>query len=135
MKKFLLIFFTLISILPGEGSQAYTHTIHNSHLQQKSNSLQAVDGVLQHSRTFITSSSHSGSDKSFEIEATENEIEEDKLVPVKREFENSSVSKALLWALIVGYFSSYLKRGYVLFGHLSHSPSPRWFILFQVFRI
>lgn len=137
MKKFLLIFISIFSLFVGAEGKAHVHT----HLSRHGLGVLTQEGVsnvgsfADVSKTYIVNSSSTGVDKSFEIKATEDEIEEDKLIPANKNFVSAGMASAIFWVLIVGYFSSYLKKGFTLREHLTYSPSPRRTILLQVFRL
>lgn len=129
MKNLLLIVFSIFALLTGAQGKEYSKSSVTSH------SASAELSQAHHHQTFIVNPVSSSNNWNFEVEATEDEIEEHKLIPAKKYGSAVNFASALIWVLILGYFSSYLKKGFALKEHLNHSPSIRRFVLLEVFRL
>lgn len=130
MKNLLLIVFSIFALLTGAQGKEYYRSSAASHSASAE-----LSQALHHQQTFIVNPVSSSNDWNFEVEATEDEIEEHKLIPAKKYGTAVNFASALIWVLILGYFSSYLKKGFALKEHLNHSPSIRRFVLLEVFRL
>lgn len=130
MKNLLLVVFSIFALLTGAQGKEYSKSSAASHSTSAE-----LSQALHHQQTFIVNPVSSSNDWNFEVEATENEVEEHKLIPTNKYEADIHFASALIWVLILGYFSSYLRKGFALKEHLNHSPSIRRFVLLEVFRL
>ncbi len=86
-------------------------------------------------QAYISRSASHGLNQSFELEATENEVEEDKLIPAKKLSTGSSFFSAVFFALLLSCLPHLFKRGLDLYKDPTPLQSCRRFVLFEVFRI
>ena len=130
MKNLFFVVASIFALLTG--AQGNKYDINSNH---DADNVSELTESLSLEKTFIVNPVSSSNDWNFEVEATENEVEEHKLIPTNKYEADIHFASALIWVLILGYFSSYLRKGFALKEHLNHSPSIRRFVLLEVFRL
>lgn len=141
MKKFLIRFFLLISVvLIGYGKlypNAYhSNLVHSSEKISIQNSEYAsLVNFQSDDITTIKSPSAHELKSNEDLHATDNEVEEDESFSLKKYLEASNFFTAVLYAQILGFFFLFTKKRLSPDGLFSYFSSCRKFIVFRVIRI
>ncbi|KYG72069.1 hypothetical protein EV198_0115 [Roseivirga ehrenbergii] len=99
-----------------------------------SESTEVIPLVAQDHQFFLSEAPLSDSEKTFNVDVVETEIEEE-LTSSKKHLAGSTYMAAIICLLLLGFFSSRRVKKATFTQRFSYLTSRHWYIVYQVFRI